>query len=332
VRALSPQFRDYGWAPSTEAIARLAGIPPEEVLRFDGNTPPVPPPTANAATVAGELARIQTYPHGGYPRIHAAIAAYAGVGPENVVLGAGADDLILLVARVFAGPGDVVAIAHEPTYPVFRLGAWLAGAEVGEAAAPALTFSCRPHNPTGALVPLPAARPLAVDEAYYEYAGGGTAARLIEREDVVVIRTFSKAFGLAGARLGYALAREELARELTRRHAPAPVSTLSVALALAGLASPPDVSETVAERERLARELRSAGFEPLPSHANFVFVPLADAREVADALLRRGLAVRPSAAGMRITVRNAADDDRLLAALVDAVEGRSRAGSASSEA
>jgi histidinol-phosphate aminotransferase len=317
VRALSAQFRDYGWAPSTEAIAALAGIEPREVLRFDGNTPPVPPPTARAETIERELARINTYPHGGYPRIHAAIAEYAGVEAENVVLGAGGDDLILLVARVFAGPGDVVAIADEPTYPVFRLGAWLAGAEVGEAAAPALTFCCRPHNPTGALVPLPAARPLAVDEAYFEYAGGESAVGLIGREEVVVIRTFSKAFGLAGARIGYALARADIAAELTRRHAPAPVSTLSVALALAGLASPPDVSETLAERDRLFAALQSAGFDPAPSWANFVYVPLADAETVADALLRQGLAVRPSREGIRITVRNAVDDDRLVAALAE---------------
>ncbi len=317
MRPLSPQFREYGWAPSTEAIAKLAGIWPDEVLRFDGNTPPVPPPTARPEALAEALRRINSYPHGGYPHIHAAIAEYAGVEPENVVLGAGGDDLILLVARVFAREGDVVAIADEPTYPVFRLGAWLTGADVGGSEQPALTFCCRPHNPTGALVPLPATRPLAVDEAYFEYAGGETAAGLIEHEDVVVIRTFSKAFGLAGARLGYALAREDIARELARRHAPAPVSTLSVALALAGLANPPDVSETVAERDRLTAELRAAGFEPLPSWANFVFVPMENAHDVADRLLRRGLPVRPSAAGIRITVRNRADDDRLLEALAD---------------
>jgi histidinol-phosphate/aromatic aminotransferase/cobyric acid decarboxylase-like protein len=317
MRPLSSQFRDYGWAPSTEEIARVAGVAPDDVLRFDGNTPPEPPPYARADVIADELARVHTYPHGGYPRIHAAIAEYAGVAPENVVLAAGADDLLMLVARVFAGPGDVVAIADEPTYPVFRLATWLAGAEVGESDAPALTFVCRPHNPTGALVPLPDARPLAVDEAYFEYAGGESAVGLIEHEDVVVIRTFSKAFGLAGARLGYALAREEIAVELTRRHSPAPVSTLTVALALAGLADPPDVAATIAERERLFDVLQSAGLEPVPSHANFVYVPLPNARAVGDGLMRRGLAVRPSDEGVRITVRNEADDDRLVAALLE---------------
>src|SRR5204863_7253422 len=188
-----------------------------------------------------------------------AIARYAGVEPENLVLGAGADDLILLCARAFAGPGDTVAIADDPTYPLFRVGAWLACAEVGDHD-PVLTFCCRPNNPTGALEPLPEARPLVVDEAYYEYCGE-TAAGLIE-EGVIVIRTFSKAFALAGARVGYAIASADVAEELNVRQAPAPLSSLSVALALAGLANPPDVSDTIAERDRLADELRGLGLDP----------------------------------------------------------------------
>src|ERR671936_2329044 len=121
----------------------------------------------------------------------------------------------MLCARAYAGPGDVVAITDEPTYPVYRVSAWLAGAEVGEDD-PVVTFCCRPHNPTGALVDLPGARPLVVDEAYFEYAGGETAATLID-DGVVVIRTFSKAFALAGARIGYALADRETSKELRTR-------------------------------------------------------------------------------------------------------------------
>src|SRR5919201_3755395 len=144
----------------------------------------------------------------------------------------------MLCARAYAGPGDVVAITDEPTYPVYRVSAWLAGAEVGEDD-PVVTFCCRPHNPTGALVDLPGARPLVVDEAYFEYAGE-TAVDLLD-DDVIVIRTFSKAFGLASARVGYALAAVDVARELNARQAPCPVTSLSAALALAALETPPDV-------------------------------------------------------------------------------------------
>src|ERR671932_226292 len=186
MRALPEGFSAYAWAPSTEELAR-----------------------------------------------------YAGVGTRNVVLGAGADDLILLCARAFAGPGDSVAVANEPTYPLFRVAAGLAGAAVNGSAQATVTFCCRPNNPSGALVPLPDERPLVVDEACFEYAGE-TAAGLLD-DGVVVLRTFSKAFGLAGARVGYALAAEPTAKELNRRQSPLSISAPSAALALAALADPPDV-------------------------------------------------------------------------------------------
>jgi histidinol-phosphate aminotransferase/imidazoleglycerol-phosphate dehydratase/histidinol-phosphatase len=251
----------------------------------------------------------------------AAIAAYAGVEPENVVLGAGADDLILLTARTFAREGDTVAIADEPTYSLFRVAVELAGATVGDDD-PALTFCCRPNNPTGLLEPLPEARPLVVDEAYFEYAGK-TAAGLLD-DGVVVLRTFSKAFGLAGARVGYALAGPDTAAELRRRQDPAPVSTLSAALVLAALADPPDVTAQVEERERLAGGLRELGLQPLPSRGSFVFVPLDEPEALAEALLRDGLVVRGVGGGIRISVRDREDDDLLLAAIERALEGRER--------
>lgn len=313
MKPLSPQFRPYGWALSTAEIAARAGVPAEDVLRFDGNTPPDPPPTAEPESVAAALERVQSYRHGGFPELLQAIADYNGVEPANVVLGAGADDLLMLCARAYAGPGDRVAIAYEPSYPLYRVAAWVTGADVG-AEDPALTFVCRPHNPTGAMVELPDTRPLVVDEAYFEY-GGETAVPLLG-DAVIVVRTFSKAFGLAAARIGYALADEATAAELNERQQPAPVSTLSAALALAGLeAGPPDVSATIAERERLAGGLRALELEPLPSCTNFVLVPHPRADELYELLLARGLAVRPSPGAIRITVHRPGADDRLLAAL-----------------
>jgi histidinol-phosphate/aromatic aminotransferase/cobyric acid decarboxylase-like protein/imidazoleglycerol phosphate dehydratase HisB len=313
MRALGAGFKTYGWAPSTEELARRAGLDAVNILRFDGNVPPLPLPSSRPAAIASELARVNEYPHGGYPRIHEAIAEYAGVERENVVLGAGADDLIMLVARAYAGAGDTVSVPPAPTYPLFRIAAQLAGADVDDDD-PVLTFCCRPGNPTGALDPIPDARPLAVDEAYFEYADDPGAVGLIE-DDVIVIRTFSKLFALAGARVGYALAARDVAAELNARQAPAPVSTLSVALALAALASPPDVRPVIEERERLAAELRGLGFAPVPSRANFVYVPVDDPRSVSDTLLAAGCVVRVFEDGIRISVRDREDDDLLLGAL-----------------
>lgn len=311
MRSLGGEIVSYD-APSNEEIARRTGLDLADIVRFDGNTSPRALPSTRAEALMEELARIHTYPHGGYPRLVAAIANYAGVAPENVVLGAGADDLIMLTTRSFAAPGDRVAIANDPTYAMFHNAVRVAGAEVG-ADDPALTICCRPNNPTGELGPIPAARPLVVDEAYFEYSGH-TAVDLIE-DGVVVLRTFSKAFGLAGARVGYALAATEVAAELNQRQHPAPLSTLSAALALAALASPPDVGPIIEERERYAEALRRAGFAPRPSQGNFLYVPVDDPRDVYEQLLLQGLAVRPVRGGIRITIRTEQDDDCLLHAL-----------------
>jgi imidazoleglycerol-phosphate dehydratase / histidinol-phosphatase len=317
MRALPAEFASYAWAPSNAELAARTGLDPVQIVRFDGNVPAWPLPSSRPGALAGAVADVENYPHGGYTELTAAVARYAGVEPENVVLGAGADDLILLCARAFAGPGDRVAIANDPTYPLFRIAAQLAGADVGDSD-PDVTFACRPNNPTGELGELPSARPLVVDEAYYEYAGE-TAAGLID-DGIVVIRTFSKAFGLAGGRVGYALADAETAAELNRRQSPAPISTLSAALALAGLADPPNVAPQVEERERVARGLRALGLEPLPSRTKFLFVPVDDPQALGATLLGSGVVVRAFPDGIRASVRDPEDDDLLLEGIARALD------------
>jgi histidinol-phosphate aminotransferase/imidazoleglycerol-phosphate dehydratase/histidinol-phosphatase len=317
MRELATEFKPYSWAPPSDEVARRAGIDVSQVLRFDQNTPPLPLPSTRPGAIAGALARVNNYPGASYRALRAAIADYAGVSPENVVLGAGADDLILLCARAYAGPGDAIAIPEPPTYPLYRIAAQLAGALVMThhkgGPGPALTFACRPNNPTGALDPLPEARPLVVDEAYFEFSGQ-TALPLID-DGVVVLRTFSKLFALAGARVGYALAARDVAGELNARQAPAPVSSLSASLALVALASPPDVTPVLEERERLAAALRALGLAPLESHANFLYIPVEDGLALGDALLRQGLVVRAYPEAIRASVLDPEDDDALVEAL-----------------
>ena len=130
MKALAPDFRAYTWATPTDEVARLAGIDASQVVRFDQNTPPLPLPTTRPGTIARALAGISGYPAGGYRALRRAIADYAAVEPENVVLGVGADDLILLCARSFAGPGDEIAVPAAPTYPLYRIAAQLAGSQV----------------------------------------------------------------------------------------------------------------------------------------------------------------------------------------------------------
>jgi histidinol-phosphate/aromatic aminotransferase/cobyric acid decarboxylase-like protein len=154
VRALSPEFVAYTWSTPTDEVARLAGIDPSQVVRYDQNTPHLPLPSTRPGAIAAALAGINGYPAGGYVELRRAIANYTGVDPGQVVLGVGADDLILLCGRAFAGPGDTIAIPAAPTYPLYRIAALLAGAEIGDDD-PVLTFTCRPNSPTGELRPLP---------------------------------------------------------------------------------------------------------------------------------------------------------------------------------
>jgi histidinol-phosphate/aromatic aminotransferase/cobyric acid decarboxylase-like protein/imidazoleglycerol phosphate dehydratase HisB len=312
MKMLSPEFAAYTWAMPTDEVAALAGIDPSQVVRYDQNTPPLPLPSTRPGAIAGALAGINGYPAGGYKALRRAIAEYNGVEPDQVVLGLGSDDLILLCARCYAGPGDTIAVPAAPTYPLYRTAALLVGAEVGDDD-PVLTFACRPNSPTGEQRPLPAARPIVVDEAYYEFCGE-TVVPLID-DELIVLRTFSKAFALAGARIGYALASSAIAAELNARQAPAPVSSLSAALAIAALASPPDVAPVIEERERLASALGALGLAPLPSVANFLYVPVEDGGALGDALLRQGLVVRAYDDGIRITVRDQEDDDLIVETL-----------------
>ena len=114
MRALPSEFTAYAWAPSTRELAHRLELDPSQIVRFDGNVPAWPLPASRPGALAAALADVQNYPHGGYTELTAAVARYAGVGPENVVLGAGAAELTLLCARAFAGTGDGVAIAERP--------------------------------------------------------------------------------------------------------------------------------------------------------------------------------------------------------------------------
>ena len=273
MRALAPEFKPYAFALPTDEVARLAGHRPVAgaALRPEHAAAAARVDAARERSPARSRASA-AIPPGGYRELRRAIADYAGVEPENVVLGAGADDLILLCARCFAGPGDTIAIPAAPTYPLFRIAAQLAGAEIGDDD-PVLTFACRPNNPTGELGPLPDARPLVVDEAYFEYSGV-TALDLLD-DGVIVLRTFSKLFGLAGARVGYALAARE-----TRGRAERPPGACPGLDALRGARgrSARGAARRRRRRSKSAsgslRALRALGLAPLESHANFLYVPV----------------------------------------------------------
>ena len=188
-----------------------------------------------------------------------------------MVIGAGADELILLCARTYLGPGSSAAI-EEPTYGLYRIATELAGASItGSADGADVIWVCNPNNPTGELrepaeiAALARAHPAAavvVDEAYYEYAGATCVPLIAEQPNLIVLRTLSKAFGFASLRVGWAVASPEAAAELELRRPPASVSGPAARIGAAALRDPRiDVTDTLAERERVRAALVAAGHD-----------------------------------------------------------------------
>jgi histidinol-phosphate aminotransferase len=329
-RPLGEGFAPYVWASTAEEVAARRGLFPAQVLRFDANVPALP--GVPQVPLGESFGRLNEYPEGTYRELREAAAGYAGVAPDQVVIGAGADDLIALVARTFLAPGRL-AVIQRPTYPLYSIAAGLEGAAVRES--PELearslqgadvVWICNPANPTGALLDpaeiaaLARALPdtlVAVDEAYFEYGGATVVPLIADAPNLIAIRSLSKAFGLAALRVGYAVAGREVTRELDRRRSPAPVSTPAARIAAAALREPRlDVESEIAERERMRQALVKAGYECPPVHANFVYVRVEDGLGLADRLEAAGLVVRRYDDAIRITVRLPAENDRILAAL-----------------
>jgi len=311
----------------------------------------VPPAAAEALRRAG-ADLVTRYPTPFADALRAALARYAGVAPGEITTGCGSDDVLDSAIRAFASPGGRIAFP-APTFSMLPAFARMNGlTPVAVPAGPGGSFDperllaararivylCSPNNPTGTPLPratvstvLERARGLViVDEAYAEFAGETVAAAAPAHGRLLVVRTLSKAFGLAGLRVGYGIGAAALVAAVEKSRGPYKVSALSEAAAVAALTHDLEwvrerAAEAVAIRQRFARELSARGLAPLPSAANFVLVPVEDAAAVAGAMRARGVAVRAFARlprigdAVRITVgpwpRMEAARDALLAAV-----------------
>jgi histidinol-phosphate aminotransferase len=335
-------MQPYEWEPPSARIATQAGVPEADVVRFDTNT--LPWPGASLGELGG-LA-LNEYPDTSYAMLTDALAVYTGASRDEITVGAGADEILDLLAKAYVGAGDPVVLSR-PTYAMFRIVSEMAGGRVNAVPGKGLdvdqerflhasrharlTWLCNPNNPTGELLPaafierLAEASPgvVAVDEAYVEFSGVTAATLLARFPNLVVARTLSKAFGLAGVRVGYALAGPQISAALRRVRPPGSISVVAEALGVQALRDLDGmrerVSRIVACRETLSGELSRLGLPVHPSAANFLLVHAGEG--AAPWLLRRGLVVRtfpsgsPLAGFIRITVRTAEENARLVDAL-----------------
>jgi histidinol-phosphate aminotransferase len=338
-------------------LAREIGV--ERAVKLASNEvafPPLPAVVEALTTAAGETNR---YPDNGAVVLTAALAERYGVDAAQVATGCGAVMLCQQLVQSFNDPGTSLAFAWR-SFEMYPLLARVAGARAvqvplvpGRPGGPADThdldalaaavddstrvvFVCNPNNPTGTAVRAPAlerfldavpAETLVVlDEAYREFVTDPDVPDGVElmrgRPNVAVLRTFSKAWGLAGLRVGYLLAEDPAVAEAVRRtYVPFSVSTLAQAAAVAALSSADEVrrrcAAVTAERERLTAALRERGLEVSDSQANFVWLPVGERTgELAAALEARAVITRPFAGeGIRVTVGTPEEDDVFLAAL-----------------
>jgi histidinol-phosphate aminotransferase len=361
--SLTQPLPTYDWEPTTDFLAAKYRLAREAIVRYDVNTSPLPPDLRDVLTGAF-VPVLSEYPPSDYAALVEAAAAAYGVGADEVLPTAGADEALDLSARAFLREGSV-AVAAVPTYAMYRIvteqrGATFRGVprqsaeasfalDIPAMAAAArtadLVWLCEPNNPTGlaeqgerikmlldhfaadAAADGRAGPAVVVDEAYAEFIGSSVLALRDRYPRLVVIRTLSKAYALAGARVGFAVATAQTLAPVLSFRAPASVSTVSAALATAALRRPEVAEANIAriaeQRTRMIIELSGFGWRPYPSLVNFIlfrFSSAGTAADAAEALLRVGLVPRtfavdhPLADCLRLTVRSATENDRLFEA------------------
>lgn len=353
VQALAP----YQPGKPIEELEREYGV--TNAIKLASNENPFGPSPRALAAVREALSRLARYPDGGGFALKRALAAKLAVQPGNLTLGNGSNDVLELCARAFASPGDEVIFSRHSfaVYPIAAQSVGAHGVEVPashyahdlDAIAHAVTSRTRliylanPNNPTGTwfdraaldrfLAGVSPQIVVVLDEAYFEYATDAAAypsgiACLARHPNLVVTRTFSKAYGLAGLRIGYAVSSLAIADWLNRVRQPFNVNSLALVAAEAALADDEFVTRTRAANLEGMRALENGfaqlGLAYIPSAANFICVEVDDAKAIYERLLRRGVIVRPVASyglprHLRVTVGTPQENTRFLNALAESL-------------
>jgi histidinol-phosphate aminotransferase len=321
IRSDLTSFSGYGASKSLKMLEDKTSVPMESIIKLDANENPYGcSPEASQALAA--MTQINIYPDSGQLELRKMLADYTGVAMGHIVAGAGSDQLIDLILRLFLEPGDEV-INLVPTFAMFRFFTELNGGTVIEVprdenfavnaniVKKAITKKTKlillatPNNPTGTLVPrediiklLDTGLPMLVDEAYYEFSGQTVAPLIGQYKNLMVLRTFSKWAGLAGLRIGYGLFPIRIAEHLLRIKEPYCINAAALAAVRESLKDVDYLMDRVKaiifERGRLFSELKKIKcLKPFPSQANFILCSvLGGARQLQQELETRGILVR----------------------------------------
>jgi len=354
VRSIAP----YQPGKPISELAREMGMDERAIVKLASNENPRGIGPRTRAAIDAALAEIARYPDGNGFELKQALAARYGVDMQSIVLGNGSNDVLELVALAFLGPGRA-AVMSQHAFAVYPLATQARGARsiviqavnyghALEAMAKAVDdetcviWVANPNNPTGTFVRpdqmeaflrrVPERVMVVLDEAYNEYLAPELRADSVKwlkrHPNLVITRTFSKAYGLAGLRVGYALAHPSVADVMNRVRQPFNVNSIALAAAAAALDDMEFVARSYAVNlsgmRQLEEGIRGLGLDYIPSYGNFLAVHVAaggkSAPEIFKRLLRRGVIVRPVGGyglpeHLRVTIGTAAENERFLAAL-----------------
>ncbi|MBX3333377.1 MAG: histidinol-phosphate transaminase [Nitrospira sp.] len=351
IQSLSP----YVPGKPVEELQRELGL--TRVIKLASNENPLGPSPKAMAALNGAQMLLHRYPDGGGTQLRQAIADRWKVAGDQIILGNGSDEILGLLARTFLNPGDE-AIMADHTFVIYKMEVtavhgkpvvvplvdWTHDLEtMARAITPRtkLLFLCNPNNPTGTMVSaeavdrlmarVPADVIVVFDEAYFEYVRNSqfpdAMAYVKQGRNAIVLRTFSKIYGLAGLRIGYGVSTSEIIGFLNRVRPPFNANSLAQKAALAALGDDEHVAKSrtinVAGMEQLEQGLRALGMTPIPSETNFLYFDAKrDGRSVFDALLREGIIVRHIEGTMiRVTIGLTDENDAFLRAFKKVLGG-----------
>ena len=331
-------------------------------IKMDANESPYDLPDGVKKQLADELlagSGLNLYPDSESSNLRESISIYCGVQPENIIVGAGSDELIQVIVNAFIDKGDVV-LYPDPSFGMYAIFTSIAGGisvevplkedfsydmkgfyKAIEQYKPKLIFICTPNNPTGNTVDLDELHELlknfrgivVVDEAYGEFCGSSVTEQVVEYPNAVVLKTFSKAMGLAGLRVGYLIGNKELVDQINIVKPPYNVSSFAQRAAQLVLENIDIIRERITviinERERLYRRLACLdGVHVYPSKTNFLLLRVYDADKVYRKLLKDGILVRNFSGNsrlkdcLRVTVGTAENNDIFLQKLEQVLRGQ----------